>query len=61
MPIPGIEVSVFGMISNCCSMAFSNALIWLSSARIAAMETDMTRLIESFTVWGKRKELLAAA
>ena len=42
-------------------MAFSNALIWLSSARIAAMETDMTWLIELFTVWGKRKEPLAAA
>lgn len=35
-------------------MAFSKALIWLSKARIDAMEADMTWFTESFTVLGKR-------
>lgn len=48
----GMDVSVLGMIWNCCSMAFSSTLIWLSRARIVAMDTDMTWLTELLTVLG---------
>ena len=43
---------VLGMISNCCSMAFSSTLIWLSKALIEVMETDIAWLMESLTVLG---------
>ena len=39
--MPGIDVKVFEMISNCCSMALSKTLTCFSKARIEAMETDM--------------------
>ena len=36
--MPGMEVSVFGIISNCCSMALSKILTCSFSARIEAIE-----------------------
>lgn len=50
----GIEVRVLGIISNCCSMAFSKTLTCSFKARIEAMETDMAWFTVSFTVLGRR-------
>ncbi len=47
-------VRVFGMISNCCSMALSKTLICFSRVRMVVIETDMAWFTESFTVLGRR-------
>ena len=52
LAMPGTEVSVLGMIWNCCSMALSNTLICFSRARMVAMETAIawfTELCARFT------------
>ena len=52
--MPRIEVKVFGMISNCCSMALSKTLDCSFKARIEVIETDMAWFMESFTVFDRR-------
>ena len=54
LAMPGTEVSVLGMIWNCCSMVLSNTLICFSRARMVAMETAIAWFTELFTVTGKR-------
>ena len=52
--MPGMEVSVFGIISNCCSMALSSTLTCSFSARMEAIDTDIAWFTELFTVTGRR-------
>ena len=52
--MPGIEVRVFGIISNCCSMALSRTLACSFSARMEAIDTDIAWFTVSFTVLGRR-------
>lgn len=53
MPILGIEVRVFGMILNCCSIALSNLDLFFK-ARIEAIDMDIAWFTVSFTVLGRR-------
>ena len=52
--MPGMEVSVLGMILNCCSIALSKTLIYFSKALMVAIETAIAWFTELFTVTGRR-------